>query len=275
MPPRIGDWIAIVGNLHEFAPCPIPLLGLPELRSSDLKVYLFVVWRAGEKGEAKWSQASIAKAVNLKVDTVSRALKRLSNMGLLKVIPGAGRTPTRFYPLLHEALLGEVKSNHPPQGQKTSPGQKSESRGLSPGQKSDSAPGTVIHLSPGQKSNHKRTLQKEQKKEIGAADNLTNDEQEWLEKSVALAVFNENLPDDEAKKRRVVLAGRVGAGEPVDLVLGPVKREFKDVISRIQNLRSKIYQRDCLRHFREGKLTQESLEMFENTFNQGDADAYA
>jgi len=69
----------------EWTKCPIPILTSPEISPTALKVYLYLRWRAREKGFCFPHQETIATDANLSLSTVERAIRDLSNLGIIKI----------------------------------------------------------------------------------------------------------------------------------------------------------------------------------------------
>jgi Helix-turn-helix domain len=88
---RLLAWIAYAGTM-------------PDLTHTAGHLVAFLAAHFAKDGSAFVSEETIAQHVHAEKKTVVRSVRRLTELGLLAVVPGAGHRPARYLPALPKAV---------------------------------------------------------------------------------------------------------------------------------------------------------------------------
>lgn len=264
MTPRVGDRISIADYAKRFAKFPLVLFPLKGVSFTAKALYVRIGLYAGTDGKAWPTRATLAKDLGITKSAINKALKQLVTAKLLDIEPGIGRRPTRYYPLLHEIFIENSQNAPLPHVANNGLGKNSHSpsglRNNSHSHHSESE--KIVPLRPTKDSNQKRTSSKEQKEEKKTrVRSLTDEQQAWIERKLAVDVFHHNLSGIERQARRKELETMVMRDD-----LGPsmetIHEEEEAIERRIKALDPRFHA-TCLEHLKKGTLAQDHLRMFD------------
>ncbi len=92
---QLRDWLAYAGST-------------PDLTHTAGHALCFLAAHFAKDGSVLVSEETIAEHVHAEKTTVVRSVKRLIELGLLAVLPGAGHRPARYLPALPKAVASKL-----------------------------------------------------------------------------------------------------------------------------------------------------------------------
>jgi len=261
MKPAIGEFFTPYHYSKRMGPIVIIPANMLELVSHKAFI-LYGILRnyAGPDGNCYPKIETLAHDLRRGVTATKEALAELVAKNFIAIRTGYGRSNRYFFlwhPCFEEAKVKAEESDSRPHTEEESEIRPRNSRisGLS-GAGSPTTERSECRL---RKGGFKKKIIKE--KEKGTLC-LEAEQQEWIDKNLALTVFNLNLEQEEAQLRKAELFQKVKASAPVDLLLPPVRQHCLVIESRINRLSSDSLRTTGINKFRSGTLKKRDLEEY-------------